>query len=287
MTTMMTITHPVSRTALFTAAARARESQRADHLFVDPFAEALAGAEGFALMDRIEASPWSADSTEPTENAYIAIRTRVIDDFVVGALSAEDIRQVVLVAAGLDSRAFRLPLRTTTQWFELDRAEVLQAKQAVFNRLASLPRCERHALGVNLANPWADALVRDGFDRSAPSVWVVEGLLTYLYEHQVHDVLRQTAMLAAPGSRLVADLPGRGVLESPWTRSYIVAMDRESAPWRFGSDEPEALFGAHGWQAAVRRPGEEGAHWGRWPHPVPPRTETHLPQNYFVTAVRR
>lgn len=282
---MSAIRHPVSRTARLTAAARAREKERADPLFVDPFAAALAGAEGFELMARLEAATRPPGWSGPPENPYIVIRTRFIDDFIAATLSQSPIRQVVLVAAGLDTRPYRLALPEGTRWFELDRPEVLQFKQEVLEGLGARARCQPVTLPVDLETAdWTSRLLGAGFARRDPTLWVIEGLFPYLDEKAVNGLLALISELAATGSRLVADFPGQSFLQSPWVRPTMEVMERENAPWRFGTDEPEALFAAHGWRATARRPGEEGVSWDRWPFPVPPRGATQYPQSYIVTA---
>jgi methyltransferase (TIGR00027 family) len=275
---------PVSRTARLTAAARARESRRPDRLFDDPLAEALAGPEGFALMERLETAARPPGASTSAQNPYIAIRTRYFDDFLTAA--AAQLRQVVLVAAGLDTRAFRLAWPPQTSFYELDRPELLAAKQAVLDGARATARCTRVTVGVDLTAPWQDALLAAGFDRAAPSLWMVEGLLPYLDEPAGARVIATTAALAAPGSRLGADSVGRGFLESPHTRSYLQALERENAPWRFGTDEPEAFLAAAGWNASAVRPGDDGISFGRWPFPMFPRGTPGAPQTFLITATR-
>src|SRR5215831_9736049 len=141
----MPITDPISRTARLTAAARARESRRPDRLFDDPLAEALAGSEGFAFMERFESAARPAASVPAgNDNPYIAIRSRFFDDFLTGAVASEGApRQIVLVAAGLDTRAFRLEWPAGTKLYELDRPELLEAKQEILDRARATPRCPR------------------------------------------------------------------------------------------------------------------------------------------------
>jgi methyltransferase (TIGR00027 family) len=283
---VMPITDPISHTARLTAAARARESRRPDRLFDDPLAEALAGKDGFAQMDRLEAAARPAGSTGPSENPYIAIRTRFFDEFLGRAAAGPDARQIVLVAAGLDTRAFRLDWPPGTRLFELDRPQVLEAKQERLDQLGARSRCDRRTVGADLAASWEGALTGAGFDRGAGSVWLIEGLLPYLDEPSARGVFTQSASLAAPGSSLAADLVGRSLLESRWTRAYLEALERENAPWKFGTDQPEAFLAAAGWSATALRPGEEGASYGRWLYPVLPRETPGVPNSYLVTAIR-
>jgi methyltransferase (TIGR00027 family) len=281
------ITDPISRTARLTAAARARESRRADRLFDDPLAAELAGAEGVAFMERFEAAALPAGVTLPAENPYIALRTRFFDDFLVEAVVGSGARQVVLLAAGLDTRAFRLDWPAGTRLHELDRQEVLQAKQEVLDRAGARARCDRRATGVDLAARWDGALDAAGFDRAAPSVWLVEGLLPYLDATAAGALIADVAALSAAGSRLGIDVIGRSFLESPWTAAQLAALEREGAPWKFGTDDPEGWLGALGWDATARRPGDEGVRFRPWPYPMLPRGTPGFPSSFLVTAVRR
>jgi methyltransferase (TIGR00027 family) len=283
----MPITDPISRTARLTAAARARESRRPDRLFDDPLAEALAGQEGVELMEGLEAAARPGGTAPGTENPYIAIRTRFFDEYLTGAVAAPaGPRQIVLPAAGLDTRAFRLDWPAGTRFFELDRPELVQAKQEILDGTGARPRCERITVGLDLTLPWAEALRAAGFDAAAPSAWLIEGLTPYLDEASVRHVLTEAASLGAPGSRLGMDVLGRSFLESPWTQSVLQAMARGGSPWKFGVDDPEGFLAATGWQATVVRTGEPGASYGRWYFPTFPRGTPGAPESFLVTAVR-
>jgi O-methyltransferase involved in polyketide biosynthesis len=109
-------------------------------------------------------------------------------------------------------------------------------------------------------------------------------LFPYLDEAAAGAVVEQSARLAAPGSHLGADVVGRSMLESPWTRAYLAALARENSPWLFGTDDPEAFFGVHGWVATAFRPGDRVVSYGRWPYPVAPRGLPGIPQSFLITA---
>ena len=264
----MAIVDPISLTARWTAASRAVESLREDRLYSDPYAEVLAGPEGFALKERMEAArrPPGAESTQ--ENPFLTIRTKFIDDCVGTTLATTTTRQVVLVAAGLDTRAFRLDWPTGTHVFELDRDEVLRAKAAMLEGLGAQRRCELHSIGVDLLDPWEAALLASGFDPSRPALWIIEGLLMYLDDAHAKAVLAQVSALAAPGSTLVTDMLGASFFRSEWTQPLLRALVAADAAWKFGCDRPEELLGSIGWVASVKRPGESGASFGRWPYPL-------------------
>jgi methyltransferase (TIGR00027 family) len=297
----MSFVDPISATARLTAAARARETRRPDRLFEDPWAAALAGREGVALMTEMEEAASPPGGADTKDNPYIAIRTRFFDDFLLEAVGggagggvagatrddAPALRQVVILAAGLDARAFRLDWPSGLCCYEIDRADVLHAKDELLRAAGALPRCARHVIAADLTGPWPGALAAGGFDAATPSVWLIEGLTPYLDETTVRALLAQCASMAAPGSRLGIDVLGQSFFRSPWTRSYLQALERAGAPWKFGTDDPEGLLGAAGWNATVVRPGEPGASFGRWRFPVAPRGVADVPTIFIATATRR
>jgi methyltransferase (TIGR00027 family) len=281
-------TRPVAMTARWIAAARANESARPNRLFDDPYAEVLAGigqaggaASGTAAIDNL-----IVQTSRAFGAPFLAIRTRFFDDLLLGAVRA-GVRQVVLLAAGLDARAYRLPWPLGTRLWELDQPALLAAKDAALAAAGAQPSCQRRTLPVDLARPgWEEALPADGFDAAAPSAWLVEGLLMYLEEANVRGLLQAAAALAAPGSRLGADLFNAIVLTSPLLRPLVGLVAAQGAPWRFASDDPSELFAAAGWPARVTEAREAGAAYGRWPFLISPRRLRHPPR-YFLIAAQR
>jgi methyltransferase (TIGR00027 family) len=158
-------------TAFRIAAVRARETQRQDRLFADPYARDLAGQRGFAVMA-------ASERASGGENAFIPVRVRWFDDLIV--LAAGWARQVVLLGAGLDTRAFRLDLPADLGWYEVDRREVFSAKDNVLAGCA--PRCRRRVVIADVAGDWTSALLRAGFDDRSRTLRVAEGLFFYLAE---------------------------------------------------------------------------------------------------------
>ncbi|MGW4069248.1 class I SAM-dependent methyltransferase [Nocardia grenadensis] len=271
----------VARTARWTAAERARESTRPDRLFDDPLAEALAGEQG-----RVLASSMAAE--QGGDNPGFAIRTRFYDDAVTDSVCARQaVNQVVSVAAGMDTRAFRLALPRELVWYELDRPELLALKDQVLAEEGATPGCVRRPVGVDLTGEWADALTAAGFDPARSALWLVEGLIFYLERAVVYNLLDDLTRLAVPGSELLIDTVGRSMLDSPHTRSLRDRLAREGAPWRFGTDGPEdELLGPRGWRASVWMYSEIGTRLGRWPHPVVPRGTPDAPQSFLIHATR-
>ncbi len=272
----------LAATALLTAMERARESARSDRLFDDRFAGVLAGPEGEQLLSRLESGVPSG-----VGNPAVPIRTRFFDDALLRVIKGGDISQVVLLGAGMDTRAFRLPLPAALTLFEVDTGEVLALKQHRLAALAAEPRCQRVTVAADLTGDgWASTLCAWGFSRARPSVWLAEGLLVYLENDQVHRLLARLGDLAAAGSSLLADVIGRSFLDSPWMRQWLAALAASGSPWRFATDDPEGLLAQHGWQAQVTQLGDDGANFGRWPFPVADRGDLRFPHSYLVLGHR-
>lgn len=273
----------VERTALLTAALRAAETAREDRLFDDPYAAPLAGDTGFALLRELREAtlPPGEKRSAPSTPDYNAIRTRFLDEYLHDAVHRDGVAQIVLAPAGMDSRAYRTDWPDGTRYFELDRPAVLAHKE---ERLASeRPRVDRRAVPLDLAAPgWEDELLRAGYDPDRPSVWLVEGLLYYLAEEDAHRLLERVAALMAPGSRIAADLVNAAALTLPDVQVLLKVFADWGCPWVFGTDEPEALFAAHGLKAEAVQPGEPAADYGRWPDPVPPRSVPGVRRVFFV-----
>ena len=120
-------------------------------------------------------------------------------------------RQVVLAAAGLDTRAFRLDWSSRTRLYEIDLPEVLNAKEAVIEEDGAKSTCERFTVGVDLREAnWPEVLLGCGYRPERPAVWVIEGLLYYLTRDAVHGLLEKVGALTASGSLLGLDVMNRG-----------------------------------------------------------------------------
>lgn len=230
---------PVAGTSLVTAAQRARESARDDALFHDPLAAALAGPAGTARLDAFGDVP------------AIPVRTRFFDDAIGGAVGDGGPRQLVIVAAGMDTRAYRLRLPADVTLYELDRPELLAHKERLLGGVA--PTCRRTAVGADLAAAgWEEALADAGFRADLPTCWLVEGLTQYLEESDVLTLLDRISALSAPGSRLLADFVAGAMLAAPETRPVLDLMATWGSPWRYGTDDPTTLLAERGWRAEVR-----------------------------------
>lgn len=267
---------PLGATARWTAAVRAGERGRADALVDDPWAEVLAGDEGMA---------WLAGRT-PESVVPIVIRTRYFDDWLRSVVIEGSLRQVVLLGAGLDTRAWRLPWPAGTRLFEVDRLPTLAAKTGELSLAGAAAGCDRRPVDGDLAADWGARLVAAGFDPALPTAWLAEGILFYLPDEVVTEVLETVTALAGPGSRLGFDIPNRAVLASPYTRAWIEMQAAAGAPWLGTMDDPGATLLGLGWTATVVQPGEPAANHGRWSLPVIPAAMPDLPHSWYVTAER-
>ena len=202
MTTEIRSTSPLQATARWTAAVRAGERERPDRLVDDPWAADLAGPEGMA---------WLASRPEGSV-LPIVIRTRYFDDWLREVAVEGPLRQVVLLGAGLDTRAWRLPWPAGAVVYELDRADLLDVKARTLSSAGADPACDRRPVAADLASDWRAALCDAGFDAAVRSAWLVEGVLFYLPGGVTHSVLEIVSSLAAPGSRLGFDVVNSAVL---------------------------------------------------------------------------
>ena len=266
----------VGATARWTAAARALERERPDALLDDPWAARLAGEDGMAWLAR----------QAPGATLPMVLRARFFDEWLLRSFADGGPRQAVLLGAGLDTRAWRLlwPIGSTV--FEVDHACALERKACMLDEARAVPACRRMSVGADLAGAWEAALLDVGFDPSRPTSWLAEGLLFYLPDPLLRDVLARITHRSAPGSRLGFDIPNRAVLSSPWTQTWIEMQSAAGAPWLGTMDDPATELAALGWDATVSQPGEGDSGHGRWTLPVLPAGASALPHSWYVTAVR-
>jgi len=266
----------VCRTALVMATKRAIEADRPDHLFDDPLAAQLAGETGQTWRKKWE----QQDSDNPLGSAvriqFVAVRTRFFDDFILSVLP--EIKQFVFLGVGLDTRAFRLSFLPQTRLYELDLPELIHYREAILQGKPA--KCHRCAIAADLTQPWSHLLLEQGFDINLPTLWLMEGLLMYLNEVEVNELLYMISQLSTDGSYLGADL----VSVKSWQVGAKHQNGLISKHWRFGTDEPEQLFASHGWNASVIQPGEIRANYGRYAVQLAPREIKGVRRSFLVTA---
>ena len=242
---------PVSRTALGVAGLRATESGRPDRLFDDPYASLFFEA-GKSLLP---APPQRAVAQGPDLRALfysqVVVRTRFYDEYLTGAV-AQGCAQVVLLAAGLDSRALRLDWPASLRLFELDLPGVLEFKDRVLTEHGAVPRCTRVVVPVDLREDWACALREAGFDPARPTAWLAEGLLIYLSFEEAAGLLGTVGELSAPGGRIAFE--HRADLANPLVSSAKLLERGRSVTdlWQGGlGKEDERWLAEHGWRPST------------------------------------
>src|ERR1700754_3124702 len=203
----------VGATATMVAAARAMVTRIDGALISDPYAEPLVRAVGVDVFTRLatgELDP-SAFDIDDDKNAgmdrmadNMAVRTKFFDDFFIDATAA-GIRQAVILASGLDSRAYRLPWPDGTVVYEIDQPRVIEAKTATMVDIGATPTAVRRAVAVDLRDDWPSALKESGFDPNLPTAWTAEGLLVYLPPEAQDRLFDEITSLSAAGSRLATE----------------------------------------------------------------------------------
>ena len=205
----------VGATATLVAAARAMASGDPDGLIDDPYAAPLVRAVGIDFFTRmldgeldLTAFPDATPERAQAMIDSIAARTKFFDDYFA-ASSAAGVRQVVILASGLDSRAYRLDWPDHTVVYELDQPDVIAFKSRTLAELGAQPAAVRRPIGIDLREDWPAALRAAGFDPGTPTAWVAEGLLIYLPPEAQDGLLDQVTALSAPGSTLATEyVPG-------------------------------------------------------------------------------
>ena len=253
------ITTSVGSTALFVAAARALEAQKADPLAVDSYAEVFCRAVG---------GPWATvlDGTAPEHPlrtpgfgdsfaTFQAARTRYFDAYFRD-VAAAGVRQIVLLAAGLDSRPYRLDWAPGTIIFELDQPQVLEFKRETLTAQGAVPKAERREIAVDLRDEWPQVLQDSGFRPDQPSAWIAEGLLIYLPATAREQLFAGIDSLASSGSHVAVE-EGRPIDSEAFKAKVREARsvdDDRGQWWQLVYNEQHApaaqWFSDRGWTAA-------------------------------------
>jgi methyltransferase (TIGR00027 family) len=203
----------VGATATMVAAARALATTDANPLISDPFAAPLVRAVGIDFFTSVvdgEISPPptnGGDGRRPElqqETDSLAVRTRFFDEFFTEATTA-GIGQAVILAAGLDARAYRLAWPPRNVIYEVDQPKVIEFKTQTMSRLGATPTTERRTVSIDLREDWPTALRHSGFDNTKPAAWSAEGLLMYLPAEAQDRLFDHITALSAPGSRLATE----------------------------------------------------------------------------------
>ncbi len=201
----------VGATATFVATGRAMASKDPRGLIDDPFAEPLVRAVGIDLFTKMIDGDLDVGAIENASLARLralvdgmALRTKYFDDYFVDATAA-GVRQAVILASGLDSRAYRLPWPAGTVVYELDQPQVIEFKTVTLAGIGAEPTASRRAIPIDLRQDWPAALKAAGLDTAAPTAWLAEGLLIYLPPEAQDRLFDNLTALSAPGSTIATD----------------------------------------------------------------------------------
>lgn len=252
----------VGVTAVGVAALRAAETERPERLFADLFAAAFVRAAGPSDHPTVDAGRRRRGASLA---AWVAVRTRFLDDLVLDAC-ARGCRQVVILGAGLDARAFRLAWPDKIRVFEIDLPEVLEFKEQVVRAQGWRPSCERITVPVDLSEDWGRPLCDAGFDAGSQVAWLAEGLLAYLSPEASDSLVTRAAEMSVRGSRLGLTLASARRLDA-WRQAHPDGRGGQGdyvALWRFaGAEQAVEWLTAHGWHAEVFDMAERAASYGR------------------------
>ena len=256
----------VGATATLVAAARAAATRLPEPLIDDPYAEPLVRAVGVDFFTRMAAGDIGADDQAAMGvrrmTANMAARTRYFDEFFTRAADA-GLRQAVILAAGLDARAFRLAWPPDMVVYEIDQPEVVAFKSDTMAELGVRATCVRRTVAMDLRNDWATALRGAGFDPNKPTAWSAEGLLGYLPPDAQDRLLDTITGLSAPGSRIAIDCaPPSDPAQEQRSRERMRAFSDHWREQGFHLDfselvyigernEASAYLTGHGWRVAA------------------------------------
>jgi len=227
----------VSDTARWVAVYRAMETARPDAIFRDPYADRLAGEKGREIVEGMKYGRRMAWA--------MIVRTAVMDELIMERVKQQGIDTVLNLAAGLDTRAWRLPLPASLRWFDVDLQPMTDYKAGLMRDVT--PVCQYEAIGADLTNAAVrDALFSQIGNASTKMLVITEGLLIYLAQEEVESLAK--ALHGIRSARWwITDIASPLLLE--WMRkSWGKSVDLANAPFKFGPADSAAFFGALGWK---------------------------------------
>jgi methyltransferase (TIGR00027 family) len=281
----------VGYTALLAAGWRALHTASSQPLALDEYAKLFIAASRDSFLMDILANPGTTDD-ETAFPRLDGVQTRFFDDFFVGAADA-GIRQAVIVAAGLDSRAYRLDWPDGTTVFEIDLPKVLEFKAGVLGEHGVVPRTRRIEVAADLRANWSSALEAAGFDRNSSSAWALEGLLPYLPVDAQNRLFARISGLGAPDSRIAV-----GAIGTCLDGDRLAALEEEHPGFKLSGRadfsgisykpeiDPAELLVVQGWAVEpVRSTLELQAAYGMTPPDVDVGIDDVM-RSQYITATR-
>ncbi len=282
----------VGYTALLVAGWRAVHATSPQPLVQDHYARQFIVASADPYLTGILEQPITSEHALTFPRLY-GVQTRFFDDFFLAA-AQDGIRQAVIVAAGLDSRAYRLQWASGTTVFEVDRPEVLEFKIRVLAEHGAAPTAGRSAVAADLREDWPAALTAAGFDPQAPTAWSVEGVLPYLPGPAQHALFSRIDQLSAPGSRVAVGALGTrldsaqlSALEADFPGVNMSGeADFSALTYHDERSDPAQWLSERGWTVdPVRTTLQLQAGYGLTPPEVDVRIDAIM-RSQYITATR-
>jgi methyltransferase (TIGR00027 family) len=284
------IVSSVGYTALLVAGWRAVHALSPQPLVRDEYAKYFIAASQDPYLAGVLANPGTSEDETAFPRLY-GVQTRFFDDFFNAAGDA-GIRQAVIIAAGLDSRAYRLDWPHGTTVFEVDLPKVLEFKGRVLGEQGATPKARRSEVAADLRTDWPTELKGAGFDPQSPSAWSVEGILPYLTDDAQSQLFSRISELSAPGSRLAV-----GALGSRLDHEQLAALETDhpgvnmsgktvfSALTYEPKTDPAEWLAAHGWAVEpVRNTLELQTGYGMTAPDVDVKIDSFMHSQYITAA---
>jgi methyltransferase (TIGR00027 family) len=287
------IVSSVGYTALLVAGWRALHANGAEPLARDEYAKHFITASADPYLTGLLGDPPASENAAVFPRLY-GVQTRFFDEFFLSATDG-GIRQAVIVAAGLDSRTYRLKWPSGTTVFEIDQPKVLEFKVHVLAGRSVEPAAERKDVAADLRDDWSIPLRANGFDPHRPTAWSMEGVLSYLTADAQDSLFTRIDHLSASGSRVAI-----GALGSCFNQDQLSALEATYPGLSLSGDvdfsaltyadedktRPTEWLAEHGWAVdPVRTTPELQAGYGR----IPPEVDVHIDsilRSQYITATR-
>lgn len=231
----------IKETSFITAVIRAMENDRPDPYLADRHAALLSTPRSRRMAQEALAAGGTVGS--------VIVRGR-FGDIALGQAVADGITQVVCLAAGSDTRAWRLGLPARIRYFEVDLPGQLEAKEALLAPVEDQLTCRRVALSEDLrGETWPQRLTDAGYEPDRPAVWIVEGLLPYLRVEHFAWLTTNVRKLSSRGSMLLIDAPHAAYFRDPANERFLAFMKSRGSAFQLGLDDFGGFLGRHGWRA--------------------------------------
>jgi methyltransferase (TIGR00027 family) len=294
----------VGATATMVAAARAVATKAENALIDDPFAEPLVRAVGIEFFARWVNGDINAADVDVADDVWglqrmadlMSARARYFDAFFRDAM-ASGIRQAVILASGLDARAYRLSWPAGVTVFEIDQPQVIEFKMATLADLGAQPTVDVRAVSIDLRQDWPTALRTAGFDPDRPSAWIAEGLLAFLPPDAQDRLLDNITELSASGSRLAAEIfinppddngeqaPDMLLNASKRWRAHGFDVELSNLRYDVERNDVATYLDSHGWQSVATTLNQLLADNGL-PEIPPTAGNLATADNYYCTSIR-